>query len=221
MQQALHQRVGQQQAIRPNGSRKCVRVAASLMRSQRLAAPARSSRTNLKVVCRDYPKPAFETSGTFQEAQALSQKLKDAPRPAKPLKVVIIGAGLAGLSAAKYLSDAGHIPIVLEGRDVLGGKVGAMIHKQHSQQQLDVNAAAAEAVVGHCCWSAAATSHTCNSRTLFDSSAVWTAQGHCSTLYKLCKDRLVQTVSMRQLDLNHTPAALATHHFASGGCLEG
>lgn len=78
------------------------------------------------MVCRDYPKPAFETAGTFQEAQALSQKLRDAPRPAKPLRVVIIGAGLAGLSAAKYLSDAGHIPIVLEGRDVLGGKVSTI-----------------------------------------------------------------------------------------------
>lgn len=74
--------------------------------------------------CRDYPKPPFETSGTFQEAQTLSQKLRNAPRPEKPLKVVVIGAGLAGLSTAKYLSDAGHIPIVLEGRDVLGGKVG-------------------------------------------------------------------------------------------------
>jgi len=76
-----------------------------------------------KVMARDYPKPDFETAGTFQEAQALSQKLRAAPRPEKPLKIVIIGAGLAGLSTAKYLSDAGHIPIVLEGRDVLGGKV--------------------------------------------------------------------------------------------------
>jgi 15-cis-phytoene desaturase len=83
----------------------------------------RGSRKQLSVVARDYPKPAFETAGTFQEAQALSEKLRNAPRPEKPLKVVIIGAGLAGLSAAKYLSDAGHIPIVLEGRDVLGGKV--------------------------------------------------------------------------------------------------
>lgn len=32
---------------------------------------------------------------------------------------------MAGLSAAKYLSDAGHHPIVLESRDVLGGKVAA------------------------------------------------------------------------------------------------
>ncbi|HIK26662.1 MAG: 15-cis-phytoene desaturase [Oscillatoriaceae bacterium SKW80] len=40
-------------------------------------------------------------------------------------RVAIAGAGLAGLSCAKYLIDAGHIPIVLERRDVLGGKVAA------------------------------------------------------------------------------------------------
>ena len=31
--------------------------------------------------------------------------------------------GLSGLACAKYLTDAGHSPIVLEARDVLGGKV--------------------------------------------------------------------------------------------------
>jgi 15-cis-phytoene desaturase len=41
------------------------------------------------------------------------------------MRVAIAGAGLAGLSCAKYLTDAGHIPIVLESRDVLGGKVAA------------------------------------------------------------------------------------------------
>ncbi|MCG8364088.1 MAG: 15-cis-phytoene desaturase [Pseudanabaenales cyanobacterium] len=41
------------------------------------------------------------------------------------MRVAIAGAGLAGLSCAKYLVDAGHIPIVLERRDVLGGKVAA------------------------------------------------------------------------------------------------
>lgn len=76
-------------------------------------------------MCRDYPKPPFETAETFQEAQTLSSKLRNAPRPSRPLKVVIAGAGLAGLSTAKYLVDAGHIPIVLEGRNVLGGKVAA------------------------------------------------------------------------------------------------
>lgn len=41
-------------------------------------------------------------------------------------KVQII-AGLAGLSTAKYLADAGHKPILLEARDVLGGKVFLLI----------------------------------------------------------------------------------------------
>ena len=40
-------------------------------------------------------------------------------------KVVVIGGGLSGLSCAKYLVDAGYSPIVLEARDVLGGKVSA------------------------------------------------------------------------------------------------
>ncbi|MEM8544630.1 MAG: 15-cis-phytoene desaturase [Cyanobacteria bacterium P01_H01_bin.119] len=41
------------------------------------------------------------------------------------MRVAIAGAGLAGLSCAKYLVDAGHTPILLERRDVLGGKVAA------------------------------------------------------------------------------------------------
>lgn len=41
------------------------------------------------------------------------------------MRVGIAGAGLAGLSCAKYLADMGHTPIVLERRDVLGGKVAA------------------------------------------------------------------------------------------------
>ncbi|MFM7229949.1 MAG: 15-cis-phytoene desaturase [Cyanobacteriota bacterium] len=41
------------------------------------------------------------------------------------MRVAIAGAGLAGLACAKYLSDAGHTPVVVEARDVLGGKVAA------------------------------------------------------------------------------------------------
>jgi 15-cis-phytoene desaturase len=92
-------------------------------RTVQIARPTSSGRHALSIVCRDYPKPGFESAGTYKEAAELSSKLASGPRPAKPLKVVIAGAGLAGLSAAKYLSDAGHHPIVLEGRDVLGGKV--------------------------------------------------------------------------------------------------
>lgn len=41
------------------------------------------------------------------------------------MRVAIAGGGLAGLSCAKYLVDAGHTPVVLESQDVLGGLVAA------------------------------------------------------------------------------------------------
>jgi 15-cis-phytoene desaturase len=40
-------------------------------------------------------------------------------------RVIVIGGGLAGLSTAKHLVDAGLAPTVLEARPVLGGKVAA------------------------------------------------------------------------------------------------
>jgi hypothetical protein len=45
-------------------------------------------------------------------------------------------AGLAGLSLSKYLSDAGHIPILLEARDVLGGKVTP--HDMHKAMEFEM-----------------------------------------------------------------------------------
>lgn len=81
-----------------------------------------SRRGPLCVRAQDYPKPNFEESATFRESKELSKFIKGAPRPSTPKTVAIVGAGLAGLSAAKYLVDAGHKPIVLEARDVLGGK---------------------------------------------------------------------------------------------------
>lgn len=44
---------------------------------------------------------------------------------ARKVRVAVVGAGLAGLSCAKYLADAGFEPVVYEARDVLGGKVAA------------------------------------------------------------------------------------------------
>mgnify|MGYP001296352461 CR=1 FL=1 len=41
------------------------------------------------------------------------------------MRIAIAGAGLAGLSCAKYLSDQGHTPLLYEARNVLGGKVAA------------------------------------------------------------------------------------------------
>lgn len=44
---------------------------------------------------------------------------------ARRVRAAVIGAGLAGLSTAKYLADVGFEPTVYEARDVLGGKVAA------------------------------------------------------------------------------------------------
>lgn len=41
----------------------------------------------------DYPRPELENTVNFLEAASLSAIFRSSPRPAKPLKVVIAGAG--------------------------------------------------------------------------------------------------------------------------------
>ena len=41
----------------------------------------------------------------------------------KPKKVIIVGAGLAGLAAGYELKRAGHTPIILEAQQRVGGRV--------------------------------------------------------------------------------------------------
>nr|AUE44555.1 phytoene desaturase [Prymnesium parvum] len=73
----------------------------------------------------DFPKPNVEDTDNYRAAQALSQKLSSLAWQGEKKSVAIIGGGLSGLACAKYLADAGHTPLVLEARDVLGGKVSA------------------------------------------------------------------------------------------------
>ncbi|PWZ40382.1 hypothetical protein Zm00014a_025764 [Zea mays] len=68
----------------------------------------------LQVVCKDFPRPPLESTINYLEAGQLSSFFRNSERPR-----------LAGLSTAEYLADAGHKPILLEARDVLGGKVAA------------------------------------------------------------------------------------------------
>jgi hypothetical protein len=47
----------------------------------------------LQVVCVDYPRSDLDNSVNFLEAALLSSSFRSSPRPSKPLKVVIAGAG--------------------------------------------------------------------------------------------------------------------------------
>ena len=61
-----------------------------------------------------------------RESSALTRKLQSlGAANGAPKRVAVIGGGLAGLSCAKYLADAGHKPVLVERGDVLGGKVSA------------------------------------------------------------------------------------------------
>ena len=83
----------------------------------------------VRVEAKDYPKPdGISQTENYRVAGALSSRftsdLKVSGEGQKK-KVAIVGGGLSGLACAKYLAEAGHEPIVLEARDVLGGKVSA------------------------------------------------------------------------------------------------
>lgn len=54
---------------------------------------------------------------------ALTPKLQAAAAVTHPKRILIIGAGLAGLACARELSRQGHTPIVIEGRDRIGGRI--------------------------------------------------------------------------------------------------
>jgi 15-cis-phytoene desaturase len=86
-----------------------------------------ASSTSTRKTSRLPTPPRIKETENFLQAAALSQKfLQEAtPTDAPKKTVAIIGGGLSGLACAKYLSDAGHKPIVYEARNVLGGKVSA------------------------------------------------------------------------------------------------
>ena len=99
-----------------------------LSRSVPTAAASGSSSIRVPLVMKDYPKPNVENTDNYRKYNALSSSFRTTLKTeteSQKKKVAIIGGGLSGLACAKYLSDAGHEPMVYEARDVLGGKVSA------------------------------------------------------------------------------------------------
>ena len=91
-----------------------------------LLSPCLASALRLSMATLPWP-AGVEATKNFREAAALSAKF---PRqaelsPGGRRTVAVVGGGLSGLACAKYLTDAGHRVVVLEARDVLGGKVSA------------------------------------------------------------------------------------------------
>ena len=77
------------------------------------------------------PRPNLEeTSAPFREAQenvSYLKSLASKKNNGDKKKGIMMGGSLAGLSTAKHLVDAGHIPLMLEARSLLGGKVAAWV----------------------------------------------------------------------------------------------
>lgn len=55
-----------------------------------------------------------QTQGAAANSANLLNELESIPNPGRPLKVVILGAGMAGLSAAYELEKRGHTCVILE-----------------------------------------------------------------------------------------------------------
>lgn len=100
----------------------------SLSMSPTPPPPPKSSTKNKSRMKLDrYPTPRrIKLTQNWKESKELSNKfLQEKSTTQSKKKIAIIGGGLSGLACAKYLSDAGHEPIVYEARNVLGGKVSA------------------------------------------------------------------------------------------------
>lgn len=98
--------------------------------SSAFVSPTHHHHRNSALRMVDVSRPPLDSVGTHIEAQTNVQYLKELARSKEPQRVVVMGGGLAGLSTAKHLVDAGHKPIVLEARGLLGGKVAAWRDKE-------------------------------------------------------------------------------------------
>lgn len=70
----------------------------------------------------------LRTTGLSALTLAVAAACDDNTPADRPRKVIVVGAGIAGLAAARTLADRGHDVVVLEARDRIGGRIRTSDH---------------------------------------------------------------------------------------------
>ena len=111
---------------------------------ERAALEARGSalRTRRAVGASDAPAPSMYSAGGRSGSRSMDKLPAVVPEGAIK-KVLIVGAGYAGISAARTLSDLGYQVQVIEGRSRIGGRVHSVPYKSAGGKSVTVELGAA------------------------------------------------------------------------------
>lgn len=82
----------------------------------------------------------MEIHSPLTESFMLSLIRKGLPKTASPKRIVIVGAGMAGLVSASLLKEAGHHVTILEGSDRIGGRVMTLRSPFYGGQYMEAGA---------------------------------------------------------------------------------